>query len=467
MSLLLFCLILLSTIFSVVFGFWWDSTAPFKIHLSVLASLLAVFLSAILIINIYPRVQRRASTANQNSNLDNIAWGHDISSKLSTPAAVIEGYNIKFANNAFLKELGMSGMREFIADMPLTNLIHPSNHHTLTELLSQPDVQQANETVMLRMLYVDGTTIPVHMSLSPLDAAEKANQFLLQFSATTSVEPASTSASNDLSYHMLVDRIEQIVFQINVDQELIFLNPSWERILDYPIDECMDKPFFSFIHPEDIPLAEARLNALTEGKRQQCQFELRLIAKNGRSHWFEIRSSTTSKLKGERSSIIGTLTDISKMKLSSAGRKANSHSVTDMIMPNVPCMLYRCKNDRNWTFDFVSEGCLEVTEYQPYEITNSLHFNYMQLIYPEDQQRVWEHVQNQIIKQRSYQIVYRILTRSNKVKWVLERGKGVFSGSDELLTLEGVIIDITCDSYDELTTGLEQIMNSAPETDHH
>jgi len=460
MSLLLFCLVMLSAIFALVFGFWWDSTAPFKVHISALASILAVFLSAILVINIYPRVQRRAMAADQNKKMDNVVWGHDISTKLSTPAAVIEGYNIKFANNAFLKELGMSGMREFVADMPLTNLIHPNSHHALTDLISQQDVLQSNETIMLRMLYVDGTTIPVHMSLSPLDATDQTNQFLLQFSTTSTTEPASSSSSKELTYHMLVDRIEQIVFQINVDQELIFLNPSWERMLDYSSAECLDKSLFAFIHPEDIPLAEARINALTEGQRQQCQFELRLIAKNGRSHWFEMRASTTSQLKGERTSIMGTLTDISRMKLTSAGLKANSRSATDMIMPNIPCMLYRCKNDRNWTFDFVSEGCLEVTEYQPYEITNSLHFNYMQLIYPEDQQRVWEHVQSQVNKQRNFQIVYRILTRSNKIKWVMERGKGIFSGSDELLTLEGVIIDITNDNYAELMTGLEQIISS-------
>jgi len=459
MTLLLFCLVMLSGIFAMVFGFWWDSTAPFKVHVSMLASVLAVFLSALLIINIYPRVQRRSLSANQPSKLDHVGWGHDISTKLSTPAAVVEGYSIKFANNAFLKELGMSGMRDFITDMPLTNLVHPSSHQVLTDLFSEQSDQASTETMVIRMLYVDGTTIPVHMSLSPLAAAEATNQFLLQFTTTSSLEPASQTAAEELTYHTLIDRIEQVVFQIDVDQAFIFLNPAWQRLLDYGPEESLNKPLFSYIHPEDIPLAEARLNALTEGKRQQCQFELRLIAKNGRSQWFEMRASTTSRLKGERTSIIGTLTDISRMKLTSAGLRANARTATDMIMPNIPCMLYRCKNDRNWTFDFVSEGCLEVTEYQPYEITNSLHFNYMQLIYPDDQQRVWEHVQSQINKQRSFQIIYRILTRSNKVKWVMERGKGIFSGSDELLTLEGVIIDLTNDDYSALQHGLEQVIN--------
>jgi len=81
----------------------------------------------------------------------------------------------------------------------------------------------------------------------------------------------------------------------------------------------------------------------------------------------------------------------------------------------------------------------------------------MQLIYPDDQQRVWEYVQQQVNQQRSFQIIYRIQTRSNKIKWVMERGKGVFSGTDELLTLEGIIIDISSENYQSMMDGLEQM----------
>jgi PAS domain S-box-containing protein len=450
---------MLSVLFALVFGFWWDSSAPFKVHLSILASALAVFLSAILIVNIYPKIQRRSLATDKYKKLDQVAWGQDISTKLSTPAAVIEGYIIKFANNAFLNELGMSGMREYVTDMPLTNLVHPGSHQALNNIIVQKSDLETNETTMLRMLYADGTTIPVQVSFSPLGQGEQPNQFLLQFSPTSTTEPIKSSSPQDLTNQMLIDRIEQIIFQINADQEIIFLNPSWERILDYSSSESKGKPLLSFIHPEDQPLAEARINALTEGKRQHSQFEVRLIAKNGHSHWFEMRASTTSKLKGERTSILGTLTDISRMKSATAGRKANARSATNMILPNIPCMLYRCKNDRNWTFDFASEGCLEVTGYQVYEVTNSSQFNYMQLIYPDDQQRVWEHVQEQINKQQSFDVVYRIMTRSNQIKWVMQKGKGIFSGSTELLGLEGVIIDLTSQDHDALKNGIELMCN--------
>ncbi len=453
---------MLSALFSLVLGLWWDSSASYKAHIAIIITLFAITLSSVLIIHIYPTLKRRIQLSKQNKQLDEVAWGQDISTKLSTPAAVIEGYNIKFANNAFLRELGMLGMRDFITDMPLTNLVHPGSHQILNDIIVQNADNDSNSTTLLRMLYVDGTTLPVTVSISPLGESEQPNQFLLQFAPTSSAQLSPTLPNDDI-HHKLIEEMEQIVFQIDVDQALIFINSSWQRMLDFNTEECINKALLDFIHPEDLPLAESRLTALTEGKRQRCQFELRLITKSGRSHWFEMRASTTSKHKGERTSIIGSLTDINRRKHTSVSLKANATNTNDMILPNIPCMLYRCKNDRNWTIDYVSEGCLDVTEYQRYELTQQSS-NFKQLMHPDDQQRVWQHVQQQIHKHRGFHMVYRIITRSHRVKWVMESGRGIYSGTDELLGLEGVMTDLSTDDYDAIALGLNQIID---ENKHH
>jgi PAS domain S-box-containing protein len=448
---------MLSALFSLVLGLWWDSSESYKAHIAILITTLAVIISSVLVIHIYPTLKRRSQLAKRNKQFDEIAWGQDISTKLSTPAAVIEGYNIKFANNAFLKELGMLGMRDFITDMPLTNLVHPGSHHTLNDIIVQNADNDSNSTSLLRLLYVDGTTLPVTVSISPLGENKQPNQFLLQFAPTSTTELSHALPRDDV-HHKVIEEMEQIVFQIDVDQAIIFLNSSWQRMLDFTVDESINNALLNFIHPEDLPLAESRLSSLTEGKRQRCQFELRLITKSGRAHWFEMRASTTSKQKGERSSIIGSMTDINRSKHKSLGLKANATNTNDMILPTIPCMLYRCKNDRNWTVDYVSEGCPDVTEYQRYELTQHQNFNFRQLIHPDDQQRAWDYVQQQITKRRSFHLIYRIVTRSHRVKWVMESGKGIYSGSDELLGLEGVMTDISTDDYTELQLGLNQIV---------
>ena len=202
------------------------------------------------------------------------------------------------------------------------------------------------------------------------------------------------------------------------------------------------------------------MNSLIQGKRQYFQIECRVITKNGSFRWIEIRASRSSNFKGERSSVIGILTDITQLKQLEAAQKHNRHSPTDMIMTNIPSMIYRCKNDRDWTFEFVSDSCLEVTEYQPYELINSNNVTYMQLIHPDDQARCWEHVQEQIVKQRKFQMIYRICTRTNKTRWVMEQGEGVFSGSGELLALEGVVIDLSNDNTTQLEVGLRDMIEN-------
>lgn len=425
-----------------VFGVWWDGSAPFKAHLAALAVAMTAILSGILLIAVYPIVTARTHSGLKKKSFDSVTWGSDISSNLSTPAAVLDGYNLIFANKAFLAELGMSGMTDQIIGMPLTNLVHPGDHLNLAKFIAgTAQDHKYNETIKLRILCSDGTTLPVHMSLSPLREESNSGLNLLQFSSSSSNAASVSQLGEQSDYHLLIDRIEQIVFQVNANRELIFLNPSWEHLLDYSIKDSLNKPLISFIHPEDKPLVEARINSLAQGKRTSCHLEARLIARNGNSFWVELRAKATSSYKGERTSVIGTLTDISRMKSTEASLRANRRSLSTLLS-NIPGMVYRCKNDRNWSFEFASDGCLEVTGYEPYEMVNAPNFSFVQIIHPEDRQHTWERVQQCVSRQQKFQLVYRLITRSGHVKWVWEQGKGVFSSSGELLALEGFITDI-------------------------
>ena len=446
MTLLLLCMALFSTIFMVIFGMWWDDNLPFKIHFALFVIVIITIISILLLITIFPILKPRPVSPSKRKNLNNIEWG-TVSSKLSTPAAILDGYSVIFANNMFLSELGLSGISELIIGMPLTNLVHPADHVNLAKAIaSLSNEHLQNETTTIRMLYVDGASIPVNISFSSLNENDERDLKLLQFSSTSYHKPVISNPDEQLDYHLIVDSLEEIVFQINVDQKLIFLNPSWERILDHTHEDSLNKSLLSFIHPEDLKLVEAHLGPLTQGKRNSCHLQTRIIAKNGASLWVEMRATTTSSLKGERSGVIGTLTNINRMKQAEIRLKTNKYSTLDMIISNIPAMIYRCKNDRNWSFEFASDGCFQVTEYQHHEIvgsSSSSNFSYMQIIHPDDKSYAWELIQKQILKEQKFQLIYRIITRSGKVKWVLEQGEGTYSSTGELLSLEGFITEIT------------------------
>ncbi|HQJ09793.1 MAG TPA: histidine kinase, partial [Deltaproteobacteria bacterium] len=63
--------------------------------------------------------------------------------------------------------------------------------------------------------------------------------------------------------------------------------------------------------------------------------------------------------------------------------------------------------------------------------------------HPDDREFVWGSVQRSLKARERFQIMYRIVTPKGRVKWVWEKGMGIFSPEGELIALEGFISDIT------------------------
>lgn len=113
------------------------------------------------------------------------------------------------------------------------------------------------------------------------------------------------------------------------------------------------------------------------------------------------------------------------------------------LMGNLPGIAYRCLNDENWTMEFCSQGCFELTGYEPFDLIGNRKLSYKELIHPDDQLFVQDQVEEMLVKREPFKLEYRIRTAAGKEKWVWEQGVGVFSDGDNLLALEGFITDIT------------------------
>ena len=113
------------------------------------------------------------------------------------------------------------------------------------------------------------------------------------------------------------------------------------------------------------------------------------------------------------------------------------------LMGNLPGMVYRCRNDRNWTMQLVSAGCTALTGYQPADLLENRRIAYAELIHPDDRDDVWTEVQTALHENRPFQLLYRITALGGEEKWVWEQGAGVPSPTGELVALEGFIMDTT------------------------
>ncbi len=112
------------------------------------------------------------------------------------------------------------------------------------------------------------------------------------------------------------------------------------------------------------------------------------------------------------------------------------------LLEGIPGVAYRCRNDRNWTMEYISSWCRELTGHPPADFLAG-KVTLGGLIEPADQAAVWDSVQRALAEGRPFELFYRLHTASGEVKWVWDRGQAVAGRDSEPTTIEGFILDVT------------------------
>jgi diguanylate cyclase (GGDEF)-like protein/PAS domain S-box-containing protein len=125
------------------------------------------------------------------------------------------------------------------------------------------------------------------------------------------------------------------------------------------------------------------------------------------------------------------------------GDNDDTARVLETLLGNLDGMVYRCRNDAHWTMEFVSEGCSRVTGYPPEDLLLNDRLSYEELTHPADRTRVREEINHALATRERFELEYRIQHASGDVRWVWERGIGLYDERGEVSSIEGIIEDIT------------------------
>ncbi|MBN1948220.1 MAG: PAS domain S-box protein [Candidatus Cloacimonetes bacterium] len=145
----------------------------------------------------------------------------------------------------------------------------------------------------------------------------------------------------------------------------------------------------------------------------------------------------------------GTQTDITASTKAEKELTEKTRQLETLIS-NLPGLVFRCRNDSNWTMEFMSDTCLKITGYQPAAFINNRDLTFNDIIHPEDRKLVRDEIQKAINQNSIYHVRYRILNKDNNIKWVYEHGQAVVSDQGKILALEGIIFDISDQILSEL-----------------
>jgi PAS domain-containing protein len=114
--------------------------------------------------------------------------------------------------------------------------------------------------------------------------------------------------------------------------------------------------------------------------------------------------------------------------------------------------VYRRRHDPAWTMEFVSDGCRDVTGYDPHRFIANESLSFADLIHPADRDRVERGVAGAIEHRRRRTLRYRIRTAYGALVSVEDRLLPVFDARGAVTAIEG-IIDLATD--DPLMVGAD------------
>lgn len=239
-----------------------------------------------------------------------------------------------------------------------------------------------------------------------------------------------------------------IAISVNNDEEAspieseYKLNPMFEQIIGRTTEELRQTGMKSITHPHDLKEELNLIKKMQTGEICAYTIEKRFIKPDGSVIWVHSIMSTLTFPDEHKSNHIYIIRDITERKEMEKALKESERSKS-VLLAHLPGLAYRCYVDRQWTMQFVSEGCRKLTGYAPESLLYNKELSFNDVIAPEYRDALWEEWERILPRRLPFKYEYEIITASGERKWVLEMGEGVYSESGEAIAVEEIIIDIS------------------------
>jgi PAS domain S-box-containing protein len=157
----------------------------------------------------------------------------------------------------------------------------------------------------------DDTIIPVSYVISPLiDAGTICGAAIVFFNIAEHKLMMQELHNSRARYQRIINNLKEVIFQTNAVGLWVFLNPAWEEITGFTVEESLGTDFLTYIHPNDRERHQELLKPMIEGTVDHCMFEIRYLTRDGGFCWVQVHARLTPDKAGRPIGISGTLRDI-------------------------------------------------------------------------------------------------------------------------------------------------------------
>jgi diguanylate cyclase (GGDEF)-like protein/PAS domain S-box-containing protein len=260
----------------------------------------------------------------------------------------------------------------------------------------------------------------------------------------TGAERASgqTPARGDDRGAVIRDRFPLAMYSVGADGLTGHISPALQRVLGYPQGSSNWQLFqvVEQIHPDD---RDRVLRELAAGREalEPFRMEYRLQRHDGAYVWVLDEAVFVRNARGDTTRE-GFLVDITK-RVQAVEDLSDSEERFRTLLSNIPGAMYRCHLDSDWDMEFISDNIEAISGYPASDFIRSRVRTFASIIHPDDRQTVEQIVGEAVARAEPFILEYRIVGADGGIRWVYEKGQGVFDTEGEVLWLDGAIFDVT------------------------
>lgn len=220
------------------------------------------------------------------------------------------------------------------------------------------------------------------------------------------------------------------------------INPMFENIIGRKREDLKQYKWTDLTHPDDLEADLKLYNQFKKGEIDGYSMEKRFIHPDGSIVWANMKIASLLGSLNNNTTHLCLLEDITDKKNIEESLKESERSKS-LLISKLPGMAYRCKYDKEWTMEFVSDGCYRLTGYMPESLLNNKDLSFNDLITLEYREPLYDEWNRILVARLPFNSEYEITTAKGERKWVLELGEGVYDEWGNVLALEGIILDIS------------------------
>ena len=256
---------------------------------------------------------------------------------------------------------------------------------------------------------------------------------------------------------LIMDSVPVMITRLDREERFVFANRAYTALMERSGEEIIGRRIADVLSAEVYAQIKPALNRALAGDPVSVERVQR--RSNGERIRIEGRYIPDVDVWGHVIGLIAIHRDVTAER----GRE----EMLAALLRNMPGDVYRCRNDRDWSMEFVSDGVFDLTGYPPSAFTTERRLTYGSLVHLGDRDRIWQETQSALAERRPYMLEYRIRDARGADKWVWERGFGEYAEDGTVLAMNGFVADMTLRKSAEQLRALEHaVSRSLAEADN-